>query len=498
MPRNNPSYRPVPGSARSELAGAHRVGDLPSDDAVSVTVVLRRASDTGSSTTVTSSIEAAPADIDAIRRFADDAELTVDAVDPAARTVTLSGTAAHMNAAFQVNLGQYQDGDLTYRGRTGEVHVPVQIEPIVLAVLGLDDRPQAQTRFRVLPSAARTTGYPPAEVARRYGFPTGGDGTGQTVAVLELGGGYDLADLKTYFAAQKVRTPSITSVGVQGARNSPGQDADSEVALDIEIIGTVAPGAAQVVYFAPNTTQGFYQAIASAIHDKQHGPSVLSISWGGPESSWTPQAMDAYNELFADAAALGVAVYAAAGDDGSSDRSSDGTDQVDFPASSPNVLACGGTTLTETAETVWNQMASGHGATGGGVSRHFPLPAYQNGAKVPLNPDRKPGRGVPDVAGDADPTTGYQVRVAGRDGVVGGTSAVAPLWSGLTAIANQINGERAGAKRNLHDVLYQAPTAFTDIVSGDNGTYHAGPGWDACTGLGRPNGDQIVQVLATS
>jgi kumamolisin len=487
MPSSKQSYLPVLGSDRSIPAGARRLRDVPADQSVEVTVVLRRPS---------GQIDAAPADIEAVTRFAAETGLTVTSVDRPARAVTLAGSVAQMNAAFQVDLGEYQHAGRTFRGRIGQVRVPTELAPVVKAVLGLDDRPQANAQFRL--ASAAPSGYPPQEVARRYGFPTDGDGTGQTIAVLELGGGYQLDDLRAYFTGQGLATPPISSVSVHGTQNSPGDEADAEVALDIEVIGAVAQGAAQVVYFAPNTSQGFYQGIAAAIHDKQHQPSVLSISWGGAESSWTGQAMDVYDELFADAATLGVTVFCAAGDNGSTDRSSDGSDQVDFPASSPHVIGCGGTTLTDTGETVWNQLSTGHGATGGGVSRHFPPPAYQSSVRVPLNPDHKPGRGVPDVAGDADPTTGYQIRVGGQDSVVGGTSAVAPLWAGLTAIANQLNRARAGAKRDVHLALYGASAAFTDIVSGNNGTYQAGPGWDPCTGLGRPNGTQVVRALADS
>jgi kumamolisin len=203
-------------------------------------------------------------------------------------------------------------------------------------------------------------------------------------------------------------------------------------------------------------------------------------------------AMDAYDALFADAAAAGIPVYAAAGDDGANDRVGDSGFHVDFPASSPHVMGCGGTRLEATAETAWNALASGQGATGGGVSEHFGLPAYQRSAGVPANPAGTPGRGVPDIAGDADPGTGYRVRVNGQDAVIGGTSAVSPLWSALTALANEGSIQLPG---DPHATLYATPGALRDIVTGDNGGYPAGPGWDACTGLGVPAGDATAAVL---
>jgi kumamolisin len=261
----------------------------------------------------------------------------------------------------------------------------------------------------------------------------------------------------------------------------------------------VAPGASIAVYFAPNTTQGFLDAITTAVHDQNTHPDVVSISWGGAESTWTSQALHSYDQAFQDAAALGVMVCCASGDDGSNDNQNDGQAHVDFPSSSPNVLACGGTTLqssqgTITRETVWND-GPGQGATGGGVSEVFPLPAYQQSANVPVSVNSGfAGRGVPDVAGDADPSTGYQVFVDGQSLVIGGTSAVAPLWAGLIALLNQQLGKSVGF---LNTSVYGplATTAFNDVVSGSNGAYSAGPGWDACTGWGSPNGTALLSGL---
>ena len=274
--------------------------------------------------------------------------------------------------------------------------------------------------------------------------------------------------------------------------------------LDIEVIGSIAPGAKIVVYFAPNTDQGFLDAITNAIHDTTNKPSVISISWGAPENGWTQQSLTAMNSAIEDGATLGVTIAAAAGDNGSSDGSSDGSDQVDFPASSPWSLACGGTTLTGSgstikSEVVWNETANNEGATGGGVSSTFPIPTYQNDANVPAQPATGfAGRGVPDVAGDADPETGYQVIFGGQNAIVGGTSAVAPLWAALTALINQ---ELTSSGKTVigfaNPVLYQNPSAFHDITQGDNGDFNAGPGWDACTGLGSPNGTLISEAFTS-
>ena len=250
-------------------------------------------------------------------------------------------------------------------------------------------------------------------------------------------------------------------------------------------------------------------AISTAVNDAQNKPSVLSISWGSAESAWTMQAIDALNQALQDAASVGVTVCCASGDSGSSDGVSDGKAHVDFPASSPYVLGCGGTRIVSNSggtpsEVVWNDTAQGGGATGGGISDVFALPSWQDGAKVPpsANPGGKIGRGVPDVSGDADPSTGYSVRVDGKNEVFGGTSAVAPLWSGLVALLNQKLGQAIGFLNPLaYEKLFSASSTtddFHDITSGNNGAYSAGVGWDPCTGLGSPDGQKILNSLLTS
>ncbi len=391
------------------------------------------------------------------------------------------------------------------RTRQRDLHVSEELAGRVIALLGFDERPPATTHhFRA--SAAQGISYTPPQIAQIYNFPQS-TGTNQTIALIELGGGFRSSDLQKYWKQLGLSNVSTTAVSVDGARNSPTGDpnsADAEVALDIEVAGAVAPQARVAVYFAPNTDQGFLDGINAAIHDTVRKPSVISISWGGPESEWTSQALNAFNAAFHDAALLGISVCAAAGDSGSSDGEADGRDHVDFPASSPWVLACGGTTLiaqngTIQSETVWNDGTNG-GATGGGVSAHFSKPSYQSNIKVP-NPTgtaNLTGRGVPDVAGVADPNTGYVILVDGQEGVIGGTSAVAPLWAGLIALLNQQLGKNLGW---FHPTLYGTLAqhkALRDISSGTNGDFKAGPGWDACTGLGSPNGQAMLNLLKTS
>jgi kumamolisin len=271
-------------------------------------------------------------------------------------------------------------------------------------------------------------------------------------------------------------------------------------------VGSVAPGARQLVYFAPNTDQGFVDAVTTAVH-AEPTPAAVSISWGGAESSWTNQSMSALDEAIADGVALGVTVTIAAGDNGSSDGVSGTQPHTDFPASSPHALACGGTSLLAdlstgaiTSETVWNDGASG-GATGGGVSVTFPLPTWQATAGVPASPDGAAGRGVPDIAGNADPSTGYQVLVDGQQTIVGGTSAVAPLSAALIARLAQALGKHLGlVQQSLYAGIQpgQPVSDVRDITVGNNGAYSAGPGWDACSGLGVPIGSAVLSALSAA
>jgi kumamolisin len=437
-----------------------------------------------------------PADLERLRRFAAGHGLTEVRAEEPRRVLHLRGAPRSLEQAFGVTLGRYQlsDGRGPFVGCSQAPTLP----PEAIAVLGLDRRPVARVRSR-RPKAAPAVTYTPPELGQLYKFPPSTDGSGQTVAIIELGGGFTTADLTQYFSSVGItKPPKVTAVSVAGGANQPGGDADGEVMLDIEVIGALAPGANIVVYFAPDTDQGFYEAISQAAHDAVNKPSVMSISWGGPEDSWTSPARDAMQTALEDAAALGLTVTAASGDSGSSDGESDGQPHVDFPASSPFALACGGTRLTArggsiVSEVVWNELSANEGATGGGVSTVFALPEWQQSITVPKAPNGSAGRGVPDVAGNADPLTGYRVRVDGQDQVIGGTSAVAPLWAALIARCNQKLGRPLG---DVHAALYRIGTkAFRDITQGNNGAYQAEVGWDPCTGLGSPDGQALLAAL---
>ncbi|HEU0001959.1 MAG TPA: S53 family peptidase [Ktedonobacteraceae bacterium] len=540
MPDTPPQgYRKLPGSEREPLPGASPVGPIDPNEHIEVTVYLRFPPASNLAGTISeqaqkkrpplsreeynASLSAAPEDIAKVEQFALAHNLTVVSSDPVRRRMVLAGTADALSAAFATELQKYEHPGGTYRGRTGPLHIPDELDSIIVGVFGLDNRPQARPHLQrsileahpIAPdanNAARYVSYNPLQVAQLYDFPTGADGRGQCIAIIELGGGYLDIDLQTYFQQQNLPLPNVISVSVDGGQNAPEgtpDSADGEVALDIEVTGSIAPGAKIAVYFAPNTDQGFLDAITQATHDTTNNPTVISISWGAAEVYWTSQAMQAMDMAFQAAATLGINVCCASGDNGSSDGVGDGLAHVDFPSSSPHALACGGTRLEATydnlsnqyvmsSEVVWNDDPTAS-ASGGGVSDVFPLPDWQANARIPVSVnDQHSGRGVPDVSGDADPDTGYKVRVDGQNVVFGGTSAVAPLWAGLIALLNQQLGQSVGF---LNPILYQnfdffgQVNALQDVTSGNNGSYSAQEGWDACTGLGSPGEANLLDAL---
>lgn len=511
--------RPLKGSEKRPSANARLIGPADPQERMEVTILVRRRDRRGLQDRLDRLCRgdrsvprltradfaqwhgASASDMNAVKSFARARGLAVVQEHPGRRTIVLAGTVSQFSDAFGVQLLQYERADGTFRGRQGAVYLPAELDGIVVGVLGLDNRPQVRPHFRFVPAAQAASAFTPLDLASLYAYPPG-TGEGECIALIELGGGFKPQDLTAYFEALGVPVPSVVAVSVDHAVNQPTGDAngpDGEVMLDIEVAGAIAPGASIAVYFAPNTDAGFLDAVTTAIHDTARRPSVISISWGSAESTWTQQAMTAMDEAFQAAAVMGITVCVASGDSGSSDGDADGGNHVDFPASSTYALGCGGTSLKASngvisSEVVWNDGGGDAGAGGGGVSAVFPVPSWQEGLNtVGSDGVQKAltGRGVPDVAGDADPQTGYEVRVDGESAVFGGTSAVAPLWAGLIARINAARGKSVGL---INPVLYANPQALRDITQGNNGAFFASTGWDACTGLGSPNGQQIAAI----
>ncbi len=542
----------VPGSDKAPLPDANLVGPVPPEERFQITVRVRRQADLPPLNTyaaqaptertymtqaeMTVQHGASADDLAKVAAFAAQFGLAVDDSDAARRSVLLSGTTAQFEQAFSVTLNRYALPGGDVRGRSGPIFVPKDLDSVVAGVFGLDNRPFAKAHYSLKrhrkPPAEAITAFYPAEIAKLYDFPTDATGQGQKIGIVELGGGFKQADLDTYFAEAGVPNPPTVTIATfaGGGTNSPGTDPldpanpDVEVLLDIEVAGSVASGAEIVLYFAKDASdQGFLDAMTAAVNDPQNALTAISVSWGGPEagredgsagSGTTAQFQDNFDQVLQSAAHLGITVCVASGDSGSAnfaanDPNWDGGAHVDFPASSPYALACGGTRITVaggaiTDEVVWH--SSQNVGTGGGVSRYFALPSYQKNAHVPpaVNPAGPVMRGVPDVSGDAASESGYRVLCDGQEFPdaakqlpgIGGTSAVAPLWAGLVALLAQSLGAKLGW---IHPQLYAltpSTGAFHDITSGNNGDYSAAPGWDPCTGLGSPDGSKLRDALS--
>lgn len=466
-------------------------------------------------------------DLDKIEHYAQTHDLVVRHRSAAERSVVVQGTLKKLLNAFQANLHLYHHASGTYRGRTGEIGVPQELDGIVTGVFGFDTRPKHRAPSRLKRAAQQMQsadagpggdkGVSASDFAARYQFPATHagvplDGSGQTIAIIELGGGFTSSDLKAFFHEVGKPVPKVSAISVDHAHNAPttANSDDGEVMLDIEVAGAVVPKAKFAVYFAPNNgDKGFLDAISAAVHDTQRKPSVISVSWGGPEQSSDEQGIQAFHELFAVAANLGITICVASGDHGTADQASshwDGEIHVDHPACDDLVLACGGTQIEAGKDVVWNDGTAfdpntpggGGWASGGGISAIFPVPSYQEGAnKVKSLKTHKPGRGVPDIAMSA---TNYFTRVDGSEGASGGTSAVAPLMAALVAQLNQARKKNVGF---LNPFLYThaGKGVVTDVTSGTNAIhqtiagYHAAAGWDPCTGLGTPVGLAILKQL---
>jgi kumamolisin len=547
------AYVPLPGSKRILMANSRAAGPIDPAEIASLTVRIRSEGDPQALVAKAYELAntpmakrrylthdelekqhgAAQEDFDKVEHFAQQHDLTVVHRSALERSIVLKGKLGDLLAAFPANVQMYHHAGGTYRGRQGEIVVPQELSGIVTGVFGFDTRPKHRRRqklaLRGRPGRKRAAARGPGkhaehngpggqngvaatEFAKRYNFPPNLDGTGQTIAIIELGGGYRNSDLQVFFHEIGIPLPNVSSISVDHAGNHPTtpDSADGEVMLDIEVAGAVAPKAKLAVYFAPNDgDKGFIDAISAAVHDTQRKPGVISISWGGPEVSTDQQGINAYHELFAAAGALGITVCIASGDHGTADEDAgdwDGKIHVDHPACDDLVLGCGGTQIESEADVVWNDgtpfdanVPGGGGWTsGGGISEVFKVPPYQQNAHLPVSiDDGKPGRGVPDIAMSA---TNYFTRVDSSEGASGGTSAVAPLMAALVARLNQAKKKNVGF---LNPFLYAtvAKGVVVDVTSGTNAIkntlkgYSAGPGWDACTGLGTPVGTAILKNL---
>ena len=513
-----PAHVSLEGSERGRKPNAVRVGDVDPASHVEVTVTL-------------SQPERWWDDAEVVRRVLASFGLTVEAEYPATGSLVIGGTAAQTEAAFDAGLGMYShDRDGLLRGREGRVKVPGELDGVLSGVFGLDQR---RVAHRLVPAGTPQTAAGEAnapvghaDLEQRYGFPDG-DCDGQTIAIAEFGGGYFPDDVRKFCEMHGRALPQIETVSVGATPLTPAEIAalsaeaqgpalgeSHELMMDVEIVAGLCASARICVFFAPFDQKGWIDLLDRVVATDP-APVTLCVSWGLAEDSpdWSPAAVDAINQRLQAASRRGITVSAAAGDDGSGDQMHDEHAHVHFPASSPYVLAVGGTMLDGAREVVWwsapgDRSQPRGGSTGGGVSVRFARPGWQDVHVESLNAGGIDGRVVPDVAALAGPP-GYSVVFDGQATLNGGTSAAAPLWAALIA---RIAAAAGAASRppaflapllyeNGHDGRVRGVSAFTDITRGNNASpqpgvgYHARKGYDAVSGWGVPDGRALLESL---
>lgn len=495
--------------------------------------------------------------VNAARQFLTSQGLKVTSVSANRTVIHASGTVAQANRAFGVTITQYQLGKRTVYGPDRAPQIPDSLAPYVMNVGGLDNvlvaQPLLQQAASSQASAAHATRattaripaaapYPgafgPTELRGAYDVSSlisaGGDGTNQSVAIFELAP-YFPSDLAAYRSYYGLPSSAVNDYSVDGGTPTcatPGSGCDvngvAEADLDTEVVSALAPNATMDVWTGPNSWQGLLDTYNGIV--LYDADQVVSTSWGACEQAAGSSNLSALDQIFAQAAAQGQTIAAAAGDDGSDSclqayHSPSSAPNVLSPASDPYVLGVGGTSLTLNSgsygsETVWNQ---GNAATGGGVSSAFAEPSWQVGAGV-ANAYSTGAREVPDVAADADPNTGYSVYCSSTTTdcssptfpwtMIGGTSAAAPLWAGVIADINSYlesvhPGEYLGwVNPTVYDLFSNAQTyaPFHDITTGNNdidfggtsyaGDYPAAACYDLTTGAGSPDAWNIAQDVA--
>lgn len=446
-----------------------------------------------------------PQALERVLKFARQSGLEAIDVDKNSGRVLLKGKVKDFKEAFKVELEDHKSplGGIM-RERHGLVSLPRSLAKDITGVFGLETTPIAHSNaIRYSENQSHGIfkprvygGMSPADAAKAYEFPEESKGKGQGVAILQFGGGLDEKDNAQYYKDNGLPLPEISIVKLNGAKGELSYDrSDDEVALDSQVLGVVAPEAKQMIIFAPNSDQGFLDAVTRATFTKadETANSAISISWGAPETMWSKQAIENLNLAFKKAALKGISVFAATGDLGAAN----GTEKfaADYPASDPYVIGTGGTELTLDEKGGIASESSWSGS-GGGISEYNSVPDYQQPLELPENANKNGirGKGLPDIAGNANPATGYKIRVHGFESIMGGTSSVAPLYAGLSLRLNGILGRRVGF---LNPFFYEngKSNIFRDMQTGDNGGYKAGPGWDAVTGWGVINGQNMLKEL---
>jgi kumamolisin len=464
---------------------------------------------------------ASQTDVDIVVKFAKNNGLEVIETDLARRSIVVRGNIEQINKAFAIQLHELVNSK-HHRSFSGYIHLPTRVAKVVEHIIGLDNQQVNAKHYAASANPPGTKSLTPQQVAKLYNYPQG-DGAGQTIGIYEMitgdgPPGYNANDLALTINAfgGGLKIPVPIDVPVDGQTNT--HISDGETVLDITVAGAIAQGAAIAVYFTGSSVQNMVHALQKMIHPNPSVgdpvPTILSISYGwGPDDDTSIMNSSDYiqmSALFQDAAQLGITVLVSSGDTGAQIDTNVKQAEASYPATDPWVLACGGTTIgnikaSSFSEYVWNDGEQG-GATGGGVSVQFPVPAYQNSYAIPKRnvTGGKVGRGIPDVAGNASPYSGYPLFLQGKSsGPIGGTSAVAPLYAGLVAILNSLLGENKVGF--LNPTLYILGSKVCKDIASPPGPlnnnfdsvkgYPCGKGWDACTGLGVVDGSKLLTSL---
>ena len=535
MPTNNYTFKKIAGSAHPQPDNIVSSVPLDLNETITITIVVRRPTTEitlkdyaqgvmdGVYTTLShdefkAKFGTDAEDFAAVREFVESFGITVVDQYRSSSQIKLTGTADQFNQAFQITLLSIETDQQTHISHIDDISIPDSLENIIDHVIGFDTSWRLKPLYHVVPEngvfPAAVSGLTPSQVATAYKMPSN-IGTGQCIGLLQFGGGWTQDNLNSTFANYGQTPPTVVDVFVNSGYNYPDDPsgASVEVMLDIAVAGGVAPGAKQVIYFAPNTFGDFATCFSAAINDNTNNPSILSLSWGAGESAWSGY-FTAIDDVLQTSVAKGITIFAAAGDWGSAAPGGNSFDPL-FPATNPYIIACGGTTLelnpdgSIASEVVWNNTNQGY-ATGGGLSVQYGAPSYQTGKGLRYSQHSSSGdigpvafstRGIPDWGGNADGASGYQFYYGSGNQLivgVGGTSATAPLFAGCVArLNNAISPSKVGF---AHTLSYNNPGAFRDVTSGNNSGpndfwYNATIGWDAVTGLGSPIGTSLISVL---
>ncbi|MCY0881518.1 MAG: S53 family peptidase, partial [Firmicutes bacterium] len=455
-----------------------------------------------------------------IHDWLSDCGIAVVEADPA--VISATGTFKNVQNAFNMAFQAQMGFGHRYYMPIADPSVPEWMAPYVESIVGMENISKLERYHRIpfeMDNLAHDgKGFYPDDIAKAYNFPVGLKGKNVTIGILEFTNGYNIHDLNAFWDRFSLPRPHVEFVSVDGEPNSGGINFwDLEATLDLEWAGAMAPGAKLVVYEASGGTSdksfalSVLRALTRAIRDKKHHPDILSFSYGNAESRVPTATIRAWDAIIAQGALMGIPTLVASGDTGAYGLRGPGHKRphVDAPAACPHAVAVGGTSLVldrnkkRFSEKGWANIHN-NGASGGGISQAFDVPEYQQYIALPLKKDMKPGRGVPDVALNADPETGYAVYFQGQEGVVGGTSVSAPVWAAIIALlfeqrAN--NGKHRMAL--LHNALYSLKDseAFYQIVEnhndyGDVEGYQCAPGWNAVTGLGVPDVARLLGELS--